>query len=474
MKVCVLLPDYSTSAVDYQYYDPARNLQQFLPNDVVETVFLNKLTTYKQLQSLKQKGFDIFVNLCEGYLHWEVPSIDVIHSLELLNLPYTGPNAKLYDPPKNLMKYVAYCAGVNFPKYIVVSSIHDIENVATQLSFPLFVKPSKEGDSVGISRKSLVKNFNELKLQVELLLTQFYELLVEEYIAGREFTVLVANNVLVNDVDVFTPIEYVFDRDNAFKTYELKTSSLHPNANKPVEDEALKQQLQTAAANIFKAFNGVGYARLDFRMDEGGVLYFLEINFTCSVFYEDGYEGSADYILNNSYIGKTGFLKLIIEEGIYRHKQKQKAFYVKGSNTAGFGIYASRDICVGEVIFKGEEKAQRIVTKPYAQKYYNQKQLQDFAAYAYPISEQVYILWDEDAAEWAPQNHSCHANTAYEGLNVIAIRNINKNEELTLDYETFLNETAQPFQCNCGAINCRKTIVGKKGNTVEARITKSN
>ncbi|MFY8128420.1 MAG: SET domain-containing protein-lysine N-methyltransferase [Chitinophagaceae bacterium] len=470
MKICVLLPDYSTTAVDYQNYDPIRNLQPLLPNDVVDTVLLNKLTTYKQLQQLKSKNYDIFVNLCEGYLHWEVPSIDVIHSLELLNLPYTGPNATLYDPPKNLMKYVAYCAGVNFPKYVAVSQVADIQNIEQSLNFPLFVKPSKEGDSVGISNTSLVKNYNQLKLQVELLLTQFNELLVEEYINGREFTVLVAANAITNNVDAFTPIEYIFTSEVPFKTYELKTSSLHPNANKPVDNESLKIELQKAAVNIFKAFNGVGYARLDFRMDENGTLYFLEINFTCSVFYENGYEGSADYILNNSSIGKAGFLQQIIHEGLHRHQQKQKPFYAKGSSKAGFGIYASRNIIAGEVVFKGEEKAQRIVTKPFVDKYYNPQQLQDFAAYAYPISEQVYILWDEDATQWAPQNHSCNANTAYVGLNVIATKNIVANEELTLDYETFLNESAQPFNCNCGAPNCRKIIKGKKGNTVERRL----
>ena len=68
LKVCVLQPDYSTSAVDYQYYDPARDLSPYLPDATVDHVLLNKLTTYKQLKALQKKGYDIFVNLCEGYL----------------------------------------------------------------------------------------------------------------------------------------------------------------------------------------------------------------------------------------------------------------------------------------------------------------------------------------------------------------------------------------------------------------------
>ena len=57
MKICVLQPDYSTSAVDYQYYDPPRNLAPLIPEDKVDTVFLNKLTTYKQLKELKKHNY---------------------------------------------------------------------------------------------------------------------------------------------------------------------------------------------------------------------------------------------------------------------------------------------------------------------------------------------------------------------------------------------------------------------------------
>src|SRR6478609_2817517 len=145
MKVCVLQPDYSTSDVDYKNYDPPRNLSALLPGDEVDHVFLNKLTTYKQLKALQHKGYDIFVNLCEGYLEWEVPSIDVIYTLELLGLPYTGPTTLLYDPPKELMKYVAYCEGVATPAYILIENEADISNALTQLQFPLFIKPAKAG-----------------------------------------------------------------------------------------------------------------------------------------------------------------------------------------------------------------------------------------------------------------------------------------------------------------------------------------
>jgi D-alanine--D-alanine ligase len=470
MKICVLQPDYSTTAVDYQYYDPPRNLSALLPSVEFDHVTLNKLTTYKQLLELSKKGYDCFVNLCEGYLEWEVPSIDVIYTLELLNLPFTGPNTLLYDPPKELMKYVAFTEGVATADYALIDTVENLKEQVQHLSYPLFVKPSKAGDSLGINDQSMVNDFEQLQQQSTTLLKEYPQLLVEEYIKGREFTVLVAADA--NDekkCKVFQPIEFIFPEGRTFKTYALKTSELHPESNIPVTNPAIQQQLTEAAQRIFRSFGGVGYARMDFRMDETGTIYFLEINFTCSVFYTDGYEGSADYILKADGIGQAGFLQHIIEEGITRHKRKQKKYKMKGNSIAGFGIYATQHITTGEVIFKGEERPQRIITKRFVDSNWLAEEKLLFKHYAVPLSTEVYVLWDNNPSEWAPQNHSCNPNTAYNGLNLVALRPILPNEELTMDYAQLLDQSAETFDCQCGATNCRKIISGQPNNSVTLR-----
>lgn len=470
MKVCVLQADYGSSTVDYKNYDPARYLHELLPDTEVHHVFLNKLSTYRQLMELAREKYDIYVNLCEGYLEWDVPSIDVIHSLELLNLPYTGPNSKLYDPPKDLMKYVSYCCGIKTPTYYKLTDPKQIAETIQQVNFPMFVKPLKAGDSLGIDHQSRCTNVEELSNKVNSLIQEYDEILIEECIDGREFTVLVvANPQKEKECLSFTPIEYIFPEGFTYKTYSLKTSDLHPESNKPCDDLELELGLRDAAERIFKAFNGVGYARMDFRVNANREIYFLEINFTCSVFYNKGYEGSADYILHYDGIGQAGFLKLIIEEGIARHQRKQKLYEVKGNSISGFGIYATRDIKKGQVIFYGEERSQRFVTKRFVKKHWEPEDKRYFAQYAYPISDQVYCLWDENPTEWAPQNHSCSPNTHYDGLNVIASRPIKKLEELTLDYSSFLDDTAESFKCNCNSAQCKKLIKGKSENSVNHR-----
>ncbi|MFT3678198.1 MAG: SET domain-containing protein-lysine N-methyltransferase [Chitinophagaceae bacterium] len=469
MRVCVLQPDYSTTGVDYKNYDPPRQLSVLLPDAEVDHVFLNKLTTYRQLKELKKKNYDIFINLCEGYLEWEVPSIDVIHSLDLLDLPYTGPTALVYDPTKELMKYVAYCEGVATPAYFIIEKPEDIDRVEEFMKYPLFIKPAKAGDSLGINERSVLYSKQDLLNKVVEIFNDYGPLLVEEYIDGREFTVLVAANSDGKSCRVFKPVEYVFPEGKFFKTYSLKTSELHPDCNFPCTDPVLDKKLREAASRIFKGFNGVGYARMDFRVNDAGEIFFLEINFTCSVFYTDGYEGSADFILKFDEAGQKGFLDHIITEGIARHKRKRKPFTMRGNSISGFGIYANRHIKKGEIVFQGEERQHRIVTRDYVEKHWNEEQKLNFRRYAYALSTEVFVLWDDNPAEWSPQNHSCDANTGMDGLNVVALRNIRIHEELTLDYSSFLDESMEPFECRCGTDQCRGIIKGVEGNSVNTR-----
>ncbi len=470
MRICVLQPDYSTSDVDYQNYDPARDLSHLMPEAEFDHVLVNKLTTCKQLRTLAKKKYNIFVNLCEGYLDWSVPSVDVVYFLEQLNLPFTGPTSNLYDPPKELMKYVAYVGGIRTPAFALIDSLDSIARECAHLKYPLFVKPHQAGDSLGIDHTSLVNNEEELRHKCADILEEYGPLLVEEYIQGREFTVmLVANADDPKSCTVFKPIEYIFPSGFQFKTYALKTSELHPEANIPCNDPVLEKNLKEAALRIFQGFGGVGYARLDFRVNDRNEIYFLEINFTCSVFYKDGYEGSADYILKCDGIGQAGFLRKIIAEGMARYQRRQKKYVMKGNSIAGYGIYATQNIRAGEILFKLEEAAQRIVTRRYVEEHWNEKEKEVFRQYAYPLSKEVFVLWDDNPSTWAPQNHSCDPNCEYEGLNVIASRNISKGEELTLNYAGFLDENMEPFECHCGAVHCARWITGIPGNSVTRR-----
>jgi len=469
MKICVLQPDFSDSDVDIGKYHPARDLSHLWPEAQFDNLFLKKRTTYAQLKAAAKKDYDIFVNLCEAYLEWDVPSIDVIHALDMLNLPYTGPTAELYDPPKDVMKYVAYTCGVLTPAHRVITDANTIEAAATKLRYPLFVKPAKAGDSLGIDENSRVVNLDELKTRASSVIAEYGDALVEEYVDGREFTVLVAAGIdNPTQCQSFVPVEYKFT-EVPFKTYAMKTSDLHPGRNVPCDDPELAKRLKEAAEKIFVMFSGKGYGRMDFRVDKEGRIYFLEVNFTCSIFYVNGDDGSADFILDYDKIGRAGFLKHIVAEGLARHKRKQRLYDVRGDSLSGFGIYAREPIKKGQTIYQGEFRSQRIVTRRFASENPSIIDPDLFFRYAYPLSEELFITWDEQPSRWDPQNHACEPNCGFNGLNVEALRDIDAGEELTLDYGAFVDESAETFRCHCRSTQCREVIKGLPGNTVTSR-----
>jgi len=463
MRICVLQPSYEGSACDYRHYDPPRDLSSLLPEHAFHHEFLNKVSSFGQIRALQRQGFDIYVNLCEGYRDSDVPSIDVIHALEDMNLPFTGPTSALYDPPKDLMKLVALSSGVMVPAWVLARTTADLPTAAATLRFPLFVKPSAYGDSMGIDDRSLVSGVADLERQAGAKMPEFGSLLVEEYVDGREFTVLVYGSPDASEPPIaLTPTEFLFPPGARFKTYDLKVTQFHPECNVPCADAELASRLKTAAAAIFTGFSGAGYARMDFRLGPDGTLFFLEANFTCSVFYPDRFQGSADYILEFDGLGQAGFLNAIIAEGLARHARTQLLFQVKPCG-GSFAMLAALDLPEGSVVFEGEGKAQRIITRSYVDRTWSPADREVFYRYAYPISPDVFVLWDTEPTGWAPQNHSCDPNTVFVGLNLVARRNIRVGEELTVDYATFYDRHMTPFDCTCGSPRCRGSIVGGQG-----------
>ncbi|MEY4607887.1 MAG: hypothetical protein RL625_104 [Gemmatimonadota bacterium] len=481
MKVCVLQPDYSTSGVDYRHYDPARDLSPLLPGHEVHHVAIHKLSTYRQLQGLAGQGFDIFVNLCEGYHEWDTPGVDVCHALAALNLPHTGPTATFFHIPKPTMKYLATSVGVATPMHVLVDApavalAHRAGDAPTvdrllapvaALRMPCFVKPAHAGDSLGVDEHAVVRDRAALLAQVLHLADEFPELLVEEYVDGREFTVLIVGDPEKRGRGMaLTPVEYRFPEGFRYKSYVLKTSELHPHANVAVDDPTIDARLREAAERIFTGFGAMGYARMDFRMDAHGTLWFLEVNFTCSVFYEGDSGGSADHILRLDPMGPQGFLERIMAEGIARHRERQPLHEIRGNAIAGYGVVARRAIAPGEAVFRGEGRAHRLVTRSHVLARWEAGEQELFRHYAVPISDEVYAIWDEDPMAWAPMNHSCAPNSGYRGLDVVALHAIAAGEELTLDYATMLNEQSASFACQCGAANCRGTVQGRPGTTI--------
>ena len=215
MKICVLQVSYERSEMlrQHAHYDPPRDLSHLAPEWTFTHLFLDKATVYAQLKDAKKHNHDVYVNLCEGHMGWDVPSVDVIHALEALDLPYTGPTAALYEPRKDALKLGARYAGVRSPRFAAVSGIGEVARAIRNLRYPLFVKPNGSGDSWGIDAASFCHDAMAVAAKVGELLPQHDSVLIEEFLDGREFSVLVAADPANPKLPrAYPPVEFRFPK----------------------------------------------------------------------------------------------------------------------------------------------------------------------------------------------------------------------------------------------------------------------
>ncbi len=232
---------------------------------------------------LERGNFDIAFNICEGHRgdarESQVPAI-----LEMLGLPYTGSKvlSLALTLDKSMAKRILASHGLPTPRFQVFESPYDPLDPA--LRYPLFVKPSREGTGMGISKDSVVRDEGELRAQVCWLMETYREpALVEEYIKGREITVGLLGNERPH---IFPPLEVDLTpcppEEGEIYTSHIK-SELYDSPRylcpAPLTD-GQTEELGRLAVAAFRALDCLDVARVDFRLDadDGDKPYILEIN----------------------------------------------------------------------------------------------------------------------------------------------------------------------------------------------------
>ncbi|MBS7634309.1 ATP-grasp domain-containing protein [Candidatus Bathyarchaeota archaeon] len=248
--------------------------------------------------ALKQYKPDVVVNLCEGFrgnshLEMHVPAM-----LEILGIPYTGagPLALGLCQDKGLAKDVLRAHNVPTPKYQIMK---EFGHLMSNLKFPLFVKPLKEDASIGISKRSFVRDVEELKAQVDYVNKVYGQpALVEEYIDGRELNV----SVLGDDDPLVLPIsEIIFDFQEGPKIVDYASKWLKESEEyartKPVcpadLDDEVRGLVEDVALKAYRALRCRDYARVDIRLESRTKIPFvLEVNPNPDISPEAGFNRS--------------------------------------------------------------------------------------------------------------------------------------------------------------------------------------
>ena len=188
--------------------------------------------------------------------------------LDLTGVPYTGSGhlASALAMDKDLSKKLFRAAGVPTAKWLMAPAT--VAEVREQLGFPVIVKPSKQGSTVGLT---LVKEPGQLQPAIDEAAQYDDEVMVEGFIAGRELTVGILGGQAL-PVGEIIPKHEIYD-------YECKYTAGMADERFPAELSVEEtRKVQELARAAFDALKLRGYARIDFRMSADGTFYCLEAN----------------------------------------------------------------------------------------------------------------------------------------------------------------------------------------------------
>ena len=187
-------------------------------------------------------------------------------TFDLLDIKYTGSGclASAMAMNKYISKQMMDANGIKNAKYIFATKDADLK-----YEFPCVIKPTSGGSSVGIS---IAKNETDFEEAVKTAFKYEDEIIIEEFIEGREFSVGVLGDTVLPPIEII-PKEGFYDYKNKYQegmTIEICPAEL---------SETDTKRLQTATKKVFDVLNLEVYGRIDFILSkENNEFYCLEAN----------------------------------------------------------------------------------------------------------------------------------------------------------------------------------------------------
>ena len=233
-------------------------------------------------ENIKKAKTDIVFNRAEG-LRGDSRESHVPAILEMLDIPYVGSNVltTAICLNKAWTKKALVYHGISTPNFFVCQNIQETEKING--GFPYLLKPNEEGSSIGITEENLVQNKTQLQTKLKQMLREYQQpILIEQFIEGREFSTGLLGrpdqnpellSILEIDFSKFPEVGGVYGQ-RAKTVLDSLDHYICP-AQIP---EKLKNRLERLSVDIWYALDTKDFARIDFRMNNEGKLFFLEIN----------------------------------------------------------------------------------------------------------------------------------------------------------------------------------------------------
>ena len=241
----------------------------------------------KELKELIRKKPDLIISGIK-YLGFDLNSIQRNSTnkiwfsdfLDKYEIPYTGSSKKSieFEFDKSKAKDIVSEYGCNTAPFFITKPDQYTQD-EIPIDFPLFIKPLYEGDSRGVDSNSLVYNFEEYQRKVSSIFeNQGTVSLVEKYLNGKEYTVAIFQDFKVNSYQVY-PMELLAEKNiKGDRILGFADKIADNELSLKIKNEDVKNRVSKLALDSFKALGAKGYGRIDIKMDEKDVPYFLEAN----------------------------------------------------------------------------------------------------------------------------------------------------------------------------------------------------
>lgn len=287
----------------------------------------------KAFRELRESNVDLVFNACDqinssGLLEPHAASV-----LELLQIPYTGSNYLTLGTciDKIKVKKILKYHEIPTPKWDYAYSLDD--EISTELSYPLIVKPSNTDNLKGITNDSVVQNKKDLDKQLKHIIeTLESPALIEEYIDGDEYDVTILGSA-EEDFRVLPLTRTMFDKfpDGYWHIY---SNEVKANKKSSVYDKVVTQRppkniskrleslITEIALDTYNILDCQDYGRVEIKVDKNNNPYVLELNPNPSL-------GSEDYVVRAAKLVRMNFGDLveeIIRLAVRRYKTKFSHF----------------------------------------------------------------------------------------------------------------------------------------------------
>lgn len=237
------------------------------------------------IQRMGEEKVEIVFNLCESVDENPRLAGHPAALLELLGVPFSGSpsTALMLTTDKVMTKRLLIARGIRTPNYLIYDGTEKFNSHI--LRFPVIVKPRFEDASIGIDQNSIFQDEGELRRGLREFFGRFGTLLVEEYIAAREFNVSLfgypsASVLPVSEIDFSAFPEGLYPIVGYRAKWDRASFEYHNTPRKFPQElpRALLKRMESTALEGFHLLMLRDYGRVDMRVDSRGKIHVLEVN----------------------------------------------------------------------------------------------------------------------------------------------------------------------------------------------------